>query len=64
MLEPRTLRCVRFLASLVVGMQWESAEARRQGVVDLVEAAVINLQLEHGLELTRAMVGGWLGVDA
>lgn len=62
-LDARTLRCVQFLSSLLGGMPWESAEARNQGVRDLVEAAVVNLQLEHALDVERATVAAWLAVE-
>jgi hypothetical protein len=64
-LEPRTQRCVRYLSSLIVGgMHWESAAARAQVMSDLVEAAALNLQLEHGINVASSSVARWLGVDA
>ena len=63
-LDARTLRCVRFLSSLVVQMPWESPEARVQVVSGLVEAAVVNLHLEHALDVEGSNVAEWLGVEA
>ena len=62
-LDPRTLRCVQFLSSLIVGMPWERTAARTQVVRDLVEAAVLNLQLEHALTIERGTVAAWLDVE-
>lgn len=59
-LDPRTLRCLRFLTSLVAGN--EGADARRAIVRNLCEAASINLQLEHGLKVEVNRVAHWLGV--
>lgn len=62
LLDARTLRCVRFLAGLIGRMRWADEEARRRVMRDLVEAAVLNLQLEHALHVARATVAAWLGV--
>ena len=61
-LDPRTLRCLRFLTSLVAGNGNEGAGARRAIVRNLCEAASINLQLEHGLKVEVSRVAHWLGV--
>ena len=64
MLDARTVRCLRFLSSVVLGMSWEGPAARARVVSDLVEAATVNLHLEHALDVPKAAVAHWLGVDA
>ncbi len=62
MLDARTLRCARFLTSLIAEKEWESAVKRAQCVSNLVSAAKLNLLLEHGLEVSVDQVAQWLGV--
>jgi hypothetical protein len=59
-LEPRTLRCVRFLTSLVVEQEWPTPQARCDVARSLVEAARINLKLEHALDVSREQLALWL----
>ena len=48
--DERTSRCLRFLASHL-------AEA---AVASVVQATVLNLQHQHGLDVDAARVAGWL----
>ena len=59
LLDERTVLCVRFLASLAVDGTAAGVSAR-----SLLEAAQLNLQAEHGLNVPTALLAGWIGVDA
>ena len=62
LLNPRTLRCVRFLTKQVTSVDMDSEQASALVPQQLVQAAVLNLQLEHGLQVTREQVAEWVGL--
>ena len=62
-LDERTLRCLRFLTSLVTDTE-STAAARHEVTRSLCEAARINLQLEHAIDLDVPRIASWLGVAA
>ena len=59
LLDAPTLCCLRFLTSLVVGKSSHATDAARK----LLDAAKLNLQAEHGLNLPAERLANWLGVD-
>ena len=62
-LDERTQHCLRFLTSLTVGRDAISDDSRRAVVGNVCEAARINLQLEHGIDLGGDQIARWLGVS-
>ena len=60
-LDPRTLRCVRFLSHLLVEViPWEEGDRPRAD--DLVKAVQVNLKMEHQLMVPRNEIARWLAV--
>ena len=62
-LDMQRLRCLRFLASLVVDKVGAADSDHGQAARNLCEAAHVNLQLEHGLNVDMQLIAGWLGID-
>ena len=60
-LDPQTLRCVRFLSHLLVEViPWEEGDRPRAD--DLVKAVQVNLKMEHQLMVPRNEIARWLAV--